>query len=98
MSDLDAALRRLEDALDGAEAAVGRALDAADVARVREQELTAFADDRLRLAELLDVSAEQSQMVETAREKADAAFRVKMRERLDAAIASVEVVLEHARG
>lgn len=88
MSDLDVALRRLDQALEAAEAAVGRALDAADAARAREQELTAFADDRQRLAELLDVSAAQAEAAKAVRDE--------VKTRLDAAISTVESVLAEA--
>ncbi|GLK66707.1 DUF4164 family protein [Hansschlegelia plantiphila] len=88
MSELDVALRRLEQALDTAEAAIGRALDAADAARAKEQELTAFADDRIRLSELLDVSAAQAETAQASREE--------IGRRLDAAIAAVEGVLAEA--
>ncbi|MGA0533418.1 DUF4164 family protein [Hansschlegelia sp. KR7-227] len=92
MSELDQALRRLDQALGAAEAAVVRALDAADAARAREQELTAFSDDRQRLAELLDVSAAQAEAAErTRQETAEEIGR-----RLDGAIAIVESVLAEA--
>jgi L-lactate utilization protein LutB len=90
VGDLDAALRRLNGALEAAEAAVGRAIDAADASRAREEELTAFADDRQRLAELLDVSAAQAETSE--------ATRAEVARRLDAAIAQVKGVLEEAGG
>jgi hypothetical protein len=90
VGDLDAALRRLNGALEAAEAAVGRAIDAADAARAREEELTAFADDRQRLAELLDVSAAQAEAAQATRQE--------VARRLDAAIASVEGVLQEAAG
>lgn len=88
VGDLDAALRRLNSALEAAEAAVGRAIDAADAARGREDELTAFADDRLRLAELLDLSAVQAESAE--------ADRIEIGRRLEIAIATVETVLAEA--
>lgn len=88
MSDLDAALKRLNAALEGAEAAVGRAIDASDASRGREDELQAFADDRQRLAELLDVSAAQAEAAHATREE--------IGRRLDLAIAGVESVLAEA--
>nr|WP_210285996.1 DUF4164 family protein [Hansschlegelia beijingensis] len=88
VSDLDVALRRLDQALEAAEAAVGRALDAADAARAREEELSAFAEDRQRLAELLDVSAAQAESAKAARDE--------VKTRLDSAIATVESVLAEA--
>ena len=88
VSDLDVALRRLDQALEAAEAAVGRALDAADAARAREEELSAFAEDRQRLAELLDVSAAQAEAAKAARDE--------VKTRLDSAIATVESVLAEA--
>lgn len=90
MGELDAALKRLDQALDAAETAIGRALDAADSARAREEELTAFADDRIRLIELLDVSAAQAQTANAAREAVSA--------RLEDAIAAVEDVLAESEG
>jgi hypothetical protein len=92
VSELDQALRRLDQALGAAEAAVVRALDAADAARAREQELTAFSDDRQRLAELLDVSAAQAEAAERARQEAAG----EISRRLDGAIAIVESVLAEA--
>lgn len=86
--DLDQALGRLNAALEAAEAAVGRAIDSADAARLKEEELQAFADDRVRLAELLDVSAVETGAV---KERQDEIAR-----RLDAAIAGVEQVIEQA--
>lgn len=88
VGDLDAALKRLNQALEAAEAAVGRAIDGADGARAREEELQAFADDRLRLAELLDASASQAQAAHAERQE--------IGRRLDAAIAHVEGVLQEA--
>lgn len=88
MSDLDAALKRLNAALEAAEAAVGRAIDVADAARLKEEELQAFADDRQRLAELLDVSAAQAERAE--------ADRREIGRRLDLAIEGVETVLAEA--
>ena len=88
MSDLDAALRRLNAALEAAEAAVGRALGVADAARLKEEELQAFADDRQRLAELLDVSAAQAERAE--------ADRREIGRRIDLAITGVETVLAEA--
>jgi multidrug resistance efflux pump len=85
VSELDLALKRLDQALDAAEAAVARALDAADAARAREEELRTFADDRLRLAELLDVSAAQAEAMKSARQE--------IGRRLDLAIEAVESVL-----
>lgn len=93
MGDLDQALRRLSTALEAAEAAVGRAIDSADAAREREQELQAFADDRLRLAELLDGSAAKAEAARAAQVKA----RDQIAARVDAAIAAVESVLAEAR-
>ncbi|MFC7053672.1 DUF4164 family protein [Hansschlegelia quercus] len=90
MGELDVALKRLDHALDAAEAAVGRALDAADSGRAREEELTAFADDRLRLIELLDVSAAQAESANVARQEISA--------RVEAAIAAVETVLAESEG
>jgi hypothetical protein len=88
VSELDAALKRLDHALASAEAAVGRAIDAADAARLREEELTTFADDRLRLAELLDASAAQAEAMQGVRQE--------IGRRLDRAIETVESVLaEH---
>lgn len=92
MSDLDAALKRLNVALEAAEAAVGRAIDAADFARAREDELLAFSEDRQRLAELLDVSAAQAETAEAAHR--DAAREIARR--VDAAIGAVESVLAGA--
>lgn len=94
MSDLDAALKRLNGALEAAEAAVGRAIDAADAAREREEELLAFSDDRQRLAELLDVSAAEAESAEAARREAAR----EMARRVDAAIGAVESVLAGAAG
>jgi hypothetical protein len=90
VGELDAALKRLDHALDAAEAAVGRALDAADAGRTREEELTAFADDRLRLVELLDVSAAQAETANAARQEISA--------RVEAAISAVETVLAESEG
>lgn len=87
-SELDVALRRLDAALEAAEAAVGRALDAADAARAREEELQAFADDRLRLAELLDQAAARAE----AAKEADRALA----QRIDAARAAVADALAGA--
>lgn len=90
MSELDAALKRLDAALDAAEAAVGRALDAADAARAREEELGAFADDRLRLAELLDQAAQRAEAAgEVDRELAT---------RIDAAMDAVRAALAETEG
>lgn len=93
MSDLDQALQRLNAALEAAEAAVGRAIDSADAAREREEELQAFADDRTRLAELLDGSAAKAQ----ALREEQAVVRDEIASRVDAAIAAVESVLAEAR-
>lgn len=90
MGDLDAALKRLNAALEAAEAAVGRAIDVADAARLKEDELQAFADDRQRLAELLDVSAAQAERAE--------ADRREIGRRIDLAIEGVETVLAEAAG
>ncbi|WP_020180658.1 DUF4164 family protein [Methylopila sp. M107] len=92
MGDLDQALHRLNAALEAAEAAVGRAIDGADAASEREAELQAFADDRTRLAELLDGSAAKA---ETAR-RAELKIRDEVASRVDAAIAAVESVLAEA--
>lgn len=88
MGDLDQALKRLSQALEAAEGAVGRAIDAADAARARESELQAFADDRTRLAELLDSSAVEAEAARVERQEVG--------RRLDAAIAHVEGVLKEA--
>jgi hypothetical protein len=93
LGDLDHALGRLNAALEAAEAAVGRAIDGADAARAREEELQAFADDRLRLAELLDGSAAKSE----AAKSAQTAARDEIAARVDAAIVAVESVLAEAR-
>jgi hypothetical protein len=90
VGELDVALKRLDHALDAAEAAVSRALDAADSGRAREEELTAFADDRLRLVELLDVSAAQAEALNAARQEISS--------RVEAAIAAVETVLAESEG
>lgn len=89
-SELSVAFQRLERAIDAAESAVGRALDAADAARDREQELQAFADDRLRLVELLDASAAQVQSGQKTRDE--------VAKRLDAAIEAIETVLTEPVG
>lgn len=89
VGDLDRALRRLNAALEAAEGAVARTLDAADAARERRDELQAFADDRQRLAELLDVSAAKAEAAETD--------RLEIGRRLDAAIETVRSVIEEAR-
>ncbi|MFD1704239.1 DUF4164 family protein [Methylopila henanensis] len=90
VSDLDVALKRLDAALDAAEAAVGRALDAADAARAREEELNVFADDRLRLAGLLDEAAARAEAANEGDRELAA--------RVDAAIAAVSAVLAEAEG
>lgn len=94
MGDLDQALRRLNAALEAAEAAATRALDAADGARAREEELQAFADDRQRLADLLDLSAAKAEGQEAKHRE----IEQEVGRRLDAAIAAVESVLAEAEG
>lgn len=89
MGDLDQALRRLNAALEAAEAAAARAMDAADAAREKQDELQAFADDRERLAGLLDVSAAKAEAAESD--------RIEIGRRLDSAIETVRSVLEEAR-
>lgn len=84
------ALKRLDAALGAAEAAVGRALDAADAARAREEELNAFADDRLRLAGLLDQAA--------ARAEALGEVDAELGRRIDVAMTAVADVLAETGG
>ncbi|PZQ19369.1 MAG: hypothetical protein DI565_01835 [Ancylobacter novellus] len=92
MSDLDRALRRLNAALEAAEAAATRALDQADAARVREEELQAFSDDRQRLAELLDLSAAKAE----ASEEKHREIEREIGRRIDAATSLVQGVLAEA--
>ncbi|MFC3695093.1 DUF4164 family protein [Chenggangzhangella methanolivorans] len=92
MGDLDQALRRLNAALEAAEAAATRALDTVDAARAREEELQAFADDRQRLADLLDLSAAKAE----ASEARHRTLEQEVGRRLDAAIGAVESVLSEA--
>lgn len=94
VGDLDQALRRLNAALEAAEAAATRALDAADGSRAREEELQAFADDRQRLADLLDLSAAKAEAAEARRRETEQ----EVGRRIDAAIAAVEGVLAEAQG
>lgn len=94
VGDLDQALRRLNAALEAAEAAATRALDTVDAARAREEELQAFADDRQRLAELLDVSAAKAE----ASEAKHRAVEQEIGRRIDAAMGAVESVLAEAQG
>lgn len=93
-SGLDHALGRLNAALEAAEAAATRALDAVDAGHAREGELQAFADDRQRLADLLDLSAAKAEGQEAKRREADEDIG----RRIDAAIAAVESVLAEAQG
>jgi hypothetical protein len=85
LSAIDAATRRLTQALDALDAAVERRLDAANAEAKLSDQLHALGADRARLTSELDIQIARSKQLETANRE--------IARRLDTAIDNIRSVI-----